>query len=120
MKLKLVFLFLLLGVMVYAAERLPGRSLADAVLQYDTLKAVYSSAIIAVPECKEDLSVVNTELISEPEFRNKRGKLQAVSDWAEKWTVNACGKEVSVPIVFIPDKRGTGTSFIVYKPNLKQ
>ncbi|MCL2473867.1 MAG: hypothetical protein FWF23_03055 [Alphaproteobacteria bacterium] len=80
---------------------LPGKTQADARLQFDTLKNVYVSVGVLERDCN-NFSVINTELVQE---------LQEGS-WKEEWTVNACGTNVYVPITFIASKAG-GTTFLI-------
>ena len=42
-----------------------------------------------------------------------KGQRFASSTWIEEWTVDACGQKLVVPIAFIPDKKGFGTSFSI-------
>ena len=42
-----------------------------------------------------------------------------VSKWKEDWVVNACGRNVVVPVEFIPDKTGLGTTFMITPENIQ-
>ena len=104
---------------VFAGEngrRYPGGSIASQLLQRDATMSVFAAVSVKIKNCT-DLSVTDTKLEKMPEF-NKiyNGQRYASSPWEEVWTVNACGKDVYVPVTFIPDDNGTGTSFAV-SPN---
>lgn len=112
---------LMVGTLCYAANRLPGTSIADAVLQRDSLMTVFSSAYMAVRDEKcEAYSIVDTELLEAPQYgRIEDGKRYGSTPWKEQWTVDVCGKKVLVPIIYIPDANGKGTSFAVEQKNVK-
>lgn len=115
----ILLLFLLSGDIGFASEvsRLPGTSIADALLQRDTLLPLYTVTAVKVPDCN-DISVINTELISRPEYNKIKGnKKYASSPWNELWTVKACGKNVYVPITFVPNEKGT--SYIIKSDSVK-
>ena len=116
-----VLLVCVLSISAFAVDfnRLPGNSIADNLLQRDTLLPVYSAVSVNLNGCN-DMSVINTELITRPEF-NKiiDGKRYGSSEWKELWTVMACGKKGSVPIIFFPDKNGIGTSYIIDSGEIK-
>lgn len=104
---------------VKSSNRYPGTSIASALLQKDASIAVFSAAGLKVKNCT-DFSVTDTLLQTKPEF-NKiyNGYRYASTPWFEEWTVNACGKNVFVPIMFIPDDDGLGTSFAVSADNVR-
>ncbi len=116
-----VLLVCVLSISTFAVDfkRLPGTSIADNLLQRDTLLPVYSAVSVNLNGCN-DMSVINTELITRPEF-NKiiGGKRYASSEWKELWTVMACGKKVYVPVTYVPDKKGIGTSYIIDSGEIK-
>ena len=49
------------------------------------------------------MDVVDTHLVGGPPAEPKQS-------WNEIWTVSACGKRYNVPIRFVPDMVGEGTS----------
>lgn len=115
-KTSIILLILFLsGIAVFANnDRLPGSSIADNRLQADTLSSVYAtSAMVTKSNCNK-FKVINTEQKTIPEY-NKiyKGHRFASSPWIEEWTVDACGQKLVVPIAFIPDKKGFGTSFSI-------
>ncbi len=124
MKKNILFSVLLLfvfatSVLAVDFKRLPGTSIADNILQRDTLLPVYSAVSVNLKGCT-DMSVINTELITSPEFNKVIGnKRYASSAWKELWTVRACGEKVSVPIIFVPDEVGTGTSYMIDSGEIK-
>jgi len=95
-------------------SRLPGVSLADKLLQSNALFNVYVAAGIKVGNNCRDFSAVNTMITKKPVVaKNADGQLYVASSWEEMWTVKACGKYVNVPITFIPNKNGPGTTFTI-------
>ena len=64
-----VLLVCVLSISAFAVDfnRLPGNSIADNLLQRDTLLPVYSAVSVNLNGCN-DMSVINTELITRPEF----------------------------------------------------
>lgn len=102
MKKILISLLLLVGVGVSGQEPkintklpIPGATLANMKLQYDTLIPVYRVASLKVANCN-NLSVINSKVLKQPSNNN----------WKEEWVVNACGKNVFVPIIFTLDTYG--------------
>ena len=99
--------------------RYPGTSIASKLLQKDATLSVFAAVSVKVNNCT-DLSVTDTKLEKMPEFNKVyNGQRYASSPWIEEWTVNACGKEVYVPVTFIPDDNGVGTSFAVSPNNIR-
>ena len=110
----MLLILFLSGIAVFANNnRLPGSSIADNRLQADTLSTVYTASAMVKSNCNK-FQVINTELKTMPQY-NKiyKGQRFASSTWIEEWTVDACGQKLVVPIAFIPDKKGFGTSFSI-------
>lgn len=102
MKKILISMLVLFGGVVFAQEPkintklpLPGATLCNTKLQYDTLIPAYTAANLKVGNCN-NLSITNTKVLKQPSNGN----------WKEEWVINACGKQVYVPITFILDSRG--------------
>jgi hypothetical protein len=71
---------------------------------------VYAVCGALVKNCR-NLSVINTEVFQSPaDLVIKSGK-PVSGNWKEKWTVNACGVAVYVPITFIIDS--TGVTYVI-------
>lgn len=98
----ITLLGLLIGCTAMAQNTLPlpGQSLANEKLQADTLMTSYAAASTKVPNCK-NFSVITTKVLKHP----------SNGYWKEEWQINACGKNVFVPITFILDK--TGATFAI-------
>ena len=80
---------------------LPGKSIADAKLQQDSLFTVYMFAHrIAAPDCKE-FSIIDTNVSSE-KIDNK---------WEEIWTIKACTRTADVPINF--EIKDSGSTYAI-------
>ena len=92
MKRYIIFLLVILSASAFAANTLPlpGESLANEKLQADTLMTSYAAAGTKVSNCN-NYSVINTKVLRQP----------ANGSWKEEWVINACGKNVFVPITFI-------------------
>ena len=116
-----ILLIILTAGFVFADEqRLPGSSIAGARLQYDTLwTSVFPVVATIKPKCKV-VKVINTEVTDYPEYNKViDGKKYASSSWKELWTLEACKTDIYVPVVFIPDKVGSGTTFSVNVNDIK-
>lgn len=89
---------------------LPGKTIANAKLQYDTLIPVYAVCGSLVKNCR-NLSVINTEVVQAPADLVIKSGRPVSGNWKEKWTVNACGVVVQVPITFLID--ATGVTYVI-------
>mgnify|MGYP007111615493 FL=1 len=112
---------ILLGLSVFANDgRLPGSSIADTKLQADTIGTVYAASSFVLKSNCTNFNITNTILKSKPEYNKVyQGKRYASSKWKEDWVVNACGRNVVVPVEFIPDKTGLGTTFMITPENIQ-
>ncbi|MCM1339807.1 MAG: hypothetical protein NC191_09065 [Muribaculaceae bacterium] len=101
-KLLLILIGIVVGCIAWAQNTLPlpGQSLANEKLQADTLKTSYIAAGTKTPNCT-NFSVANTRILKQP----------SNGYWKEEWQINACGKQVFVPITFILDP--TGATFSI-------
>ncbi len=96
---------------------LPGTSIANSKLQYDTIVPAFTVAMIKVGQRCEDLNVIDTQVIQQPTgLQYKKGK-PVNGQWTEEWAVNACNKKVYVPIDFILDSKGA--TFVIDPKNAK-
>ena len=85
---------------------LPGDGWAGPLLEHDTMMQVNAAAAAYTREqCPVD--VVHTHLASGEPSENTK------SAWTELWTVHSCGKHFDVPIRFMPDEVGDGTTMSV-------
>lgn len=90
--------------------RLPGTSIADNILQRDTLLPVFAHAQSLDERCT-DIKVVDTR-VSRPLINARQVDGRNVSgDWEELWDVDICGRKVHYPITFVLDE--TGTTYII-------
>ena len=85
---------------------LPGDGWAGPLLEHDTMLQVVSAATVYTGQ-KCPVDVVNTHLASGRPAENPK------TPWTELWTVHSCGKHFGVPITFVPDDVGDGTSMSV-------
>jgi hypothetical protein len=99
--------------------KMNGSSIANAVLQRDAATLLPAAVkTVAGRDCEKP-EVVDTEFTEfqgEPVANAKDGPKSRV--WREEWRVKACGKEVSLPIVFTPTS--TGTSIAVKSTAAKE
>jgi hypothetical protein len=88
------------------ARLLPGDGRTSAQLEADLrdplLGAAMGFARDIKPTCAID--VLDTHLV---------GNMAPPNPWQEVWLVNICGHRLNVPITFIPDAKGPGTSFSI-------
>lgn len=91
---------------IFRSPKLVGTSLADARLQGDAAKTVAVAASTFFPAGCKSFFATDTKLMSHNPAAGATSK-----PWQEQWTIRACGKDVVVPIRFIPD--GNGTTFAV-------
>ncbi len=117
-----VFVLLVLGNAVIAKPEfsyklpLPGGTLGNTKLQYDTLMPVYLVAESKVPNCPQ-YSVTDTKVLKEPYGLKRKNGAYVDGKWEEIWTVSACNKEVHVPIQYILNQ--TGTTWAVSEKDAK-
>jgi len=88
------------------AHMLPGDSETSEVLENDVrdplLSAAEGFARDIKPSCAID--VLDTHVV---------GSSVPHGPWQETWLVNICGHRLNIPITFIPDAKGPGTSFSI-------
>jgi hypothetical protein len=96
---------------ISTARMLPGDSGTSEQLENDLrdslLGAAEGFARDIKPSCAVD--VLDTTLLSAPP-----------KPWQEVWVVNICGHRLKVPITFIPDAKGPGTSFSISSANITE
>lgn len=83
-------------------KKLPGGSMANAVLQKDLVEQIAMLEMIFGEGCKK-FRVVDTEVVEPPATLN-------VDRWVERWTVDRCGTKVYYRMQLTPSKGG-GTDF---------
>jgi hypothetical protein len=105
---------------VYRLPRLVGTSIADYQLQSDSaLHVIIAAKRLASEGCTSFFANDTQFLAFEAEaIPNARAGRNARA-WREDWTIWACGKEVVVPMLFIPDATGTTISVDHSKIRLK-
>jgi len=86
---------------------LPGDSETSAQLESDVrdplLGAAEGFSRDIKPSCSID--VLDTHVVV--------GSFAPPAPWQETWLVNICGHRLNIPITFIPDAKGPGTSFSI-------
>ncbi len=115
-KLLLVSIVLLLGMscLVASAKKiaaqefpLPGETIANIKLQYDTYMPVTVVANSKVKGCQPSkIRVINSKVTKEPYNLKEENGVYVSGQWLEEWTVNACGKTVYIPVKFVLDASG--------------
>lgn len=94
---------------------LPGASVANTKLQYDTLQPVYMAVGTKALNCS-NMKVIDTKVTKQPYNLKYRGQQVVGGLWDELWSVNACSKIYDVPIKFILDD--TGASYVISPKNI--
>jgi hypothetical protein len=92
----------------------PGATSASPLLIKDALQSVVPAALAVNPNAKDckDVDMFDMNVTQEAHNVTEKGKaLKGV--WNETWTLYVCGSLVDVPITFIPDATGGGTTFAV-------
>jgi hypothetical protein len=83
---------------------LPGESYAGPQLEHDAVLPLVAAVTAFVPKDQKcTVDVLDTHLVGSAPTASKH-------PWNEIWTIGACGKRMSVPIQFVPDLVGEGTS----------
>jgi hypothetical protein len=89
------------------ALKLPGATLADAALQRDTQDYLLTvGAALATDMSCPHARVINTEVVKKPRNAQVRDGRMLRGEWAERWTVNFCGKSVAFRIEYNADGSG--------------
>jgi len=95
------------------ARLLPGDSRTSAQLEADLrdplLGAAEGFARDIEPSCAID--VLDTHVA---------GTFAPPNPWQEVWLVNICDHRLSIPITFLPDAKGPGTSFSISSANITE
>jgi hypothetical protein len=86
------------------AAKLPGGSIADALLQQDVLPTVWTLDTVWDNACTQRKVVDTAVTVS--------GQRPGVDPWTERWTVDRCGKRIDYVVEFTPSPKG-GTDFQV-------
>jgi hypothetical protein len=92
---------------------LPGSSIADLLLQRDTVGLVYVNVAANAKDCpRTGHFIENTKFLRwDPRpIPNAKSGPNARA-WDEEWTASACGKSILFSVRFTPD--ATGTAFAV-------
>jgi hypothetical protein len=89
----------------------PGSTYAGPILVRDAMQSATAGAFVrsGSKDCK-DVDVLDMQVAEQPHEVVEEGKtFKGV--WKEIWTFKVCGKTIDVPIAFIPDANGGGTTF---------
>ena len=93
------------------ALKLPGATLADDALQRDTQNYLLTvGAALATDMSCPHARVINTEIVKKPRHVQVRDGRMVRGEWAERWTVDFCGKSVAFRIEYSADGSG-GVNF---------
>jgi hypothetical protein len=91
----------------------PGTSAANPKLIYDTMPMAMSTARFRSGSKEaRDIEVFDMRIDEPPHDVEENGKVFK-KVWSEVWTFKVSGKPVEVPIQFIPDADGRGTTFSI-------
>lgn len=91
----------------------PGSTNAGPLLIKDAMQSAVISAVVksGQKDCKE-IDVFDMRVTEKAHDVVDGGKTQH-GVWGETWTLRLCQHLVDVPITFIPDATGGGTSFVI-------
>ncbi|BAY08466.1 hypothetical protein [Calothrix sp. NIES-2098] len=92
-------------------KKLPGDSLADCILQRDTLNTIAMIEFVTDEQCQNH-RIVNTEVIEPPHDIKLENGVPRQASWVERWTVDRCGTLVPYRTKFTSDRQ-KGTDFEV-------
>jgi hypothetical protein len=98
-----------------AAGKFPGHSLSSPMLQRDTLSQLIVTDKIAAGAAQvkcQDRTVVNTEVIEQPQDVRREGKRLLQGRWTERWTLDRCGSLVLYRVAYSADGK-SGISYEV-------
>ena len=92
-----------------AAGRVPGATLADAILQRDTLAFLAQRDLVeAGPEARcSARKVIATEVLVALEGGQLEGDWPIGGHWVERWTLDRCGAAVHYVVRFTTTRKGT-------------
>jgi hypothetical protein len=92
----------------------PGSTNAGPQLVQDAMIAAAFGAKLrsGLKDCKEKFDVFDMR-VTEPAHNVVEKETTIRGVWNELWTISICGKMVDVPMRFIPDARGGGTTYVV-------
>ena len=96
---------------------LPGGSIANSKLQYDTIMPVYASVGTIARKCQK-MRIVNTQVIITPYDLKIQNNKTVGGKWEELWTVEACSKQYDVPVKFVLDP--TGATYMISPNNIQK
>ncbi len=86
---------------------LAGDTQADPVLQRDSVRIAFAAASAAFSGC-QDAAVIDTHYAGPEGAANPTLPLaRRIPPWREDWTLRGCGKQIVLPLHFIPDATGT-------------
>ena len=88
-----------------AGPKLPGSSLADSMLQRDTVPLVAMYEAVADTECG-NAEITDTQVLTIPD-------VWGTSPWQEKWTVDRCGDLIFYTVTYKPTPGIGGTDISV-------
>lgn len=91
----------------------PGETAASPVLVKDAMVAASTRAHLLAPGANCPPAEVFDMRVAAPQHDAVENGRTLRGVWDERWTFRVCGKTVEVPIRFIPDADGGGTSFVI-------
>ena len=92
---------------------LPGDSYASPQLEHDAMLPLAAATVAFVPKgAKCPVDVLDTRLVG-------GAPAGAKTPWNEVWTVRTCGTRLTVPVQFVPDAVGPGTTIHIESKSVK-
>jgi hypothetical protein len=88
----------------------PGTTYAGVILVKDAMNSALQGASVRVDKACKNFEIFDMR-VSESPHDVVEGATTHKGVWNEIWTFRACGEMVEVPMTFIPDAVGGGTTF---------
>jgi hypothetical protein len=82
----------------------PGETLANSNLQFDTWQFIEIFEMGEAPNC--DSNVVDTRILEDTSGASVRGGPLLKGGWVEEWTLDRCGERVVYRVKYTADGRG--------------
>jgi hypothetical protein len=99
------------GDMPIAKAFFPGSTNAGPQLVSDAMRAAVTKALTQKNDRDCKTAYVFDMRVTEPAHKVVEAEKTFTGVWNELWTLDLCGQMIDVPMIFIPDANGGGTSF---------
>ena len=104
-----IFMCAFLSLLAAAEAAVPGKTVADEVLQKDIAKMIGDVQTAMAPQCDHEIIDTRVKTV----FELPSGLLTVM----EEWVVKSCGKEIVYPVE-LKESEGGGVDFTVTSPSI--